>query len=110
MDEPVRLPTHLEVGGLIRRVQGEGGFATVLAKGDPDAGALLIVLTFRAEGARAYERMPSADGHRVWHGVMCENTYNPMEFSEWIKRRKDHDRDLWIVELDIAEGERFIDL
>ena len=110
MDEPARLPTQLEVSGLIRSVQAEGGFATVLAKGDADAGAILVVLTFRGEGARAYERMPSADGHRVWHCSLRENADNPMEFAEWLTRRKQRDPDLWIVELDIAQGERFIDL
>jgi len=33
-----------------------------------------------------------------------------MEFSEYLARRRRQDDDLWIVELDIADGERFIGL
>ena len=38
-----RLPAHLEVAGLIRAVEAAGGFATVIAKGERDAGTLLVV-------------------------------------------------------------------
>ncbi|MEO5586279.1 MAG: DUF1491 family protein, partial [Novosphingobium sp.] len=34
----------------------------------------------------------------------------PQEFSEYLERRKYQDPDLWIVELDIANAERFIGL
>lgn len=33
---------------------------------------------------------------------------DPMEFQEYLKRRQDRDPDLWIIELDIADGERLI--
>ena len=38
-----RLPAHVEVAGLIRAVEAAGGFATVIAKGERDAGTLLVV-------------------------------------------------------------------
>ena len=38
-----RLPAHLEVAGLIRMVEAEGGFASVIAKGERDAGTILIL-------------------------------------------------------------------
>lgn len=44
-----RLPAHLEVAGLIRAVQAAGGFATVLNKGEREAGTILIVLTEKAQ-------------------------------------------------------------
>ena len=46
-----RLPTHLEVGGLIRAVQAAGGFATVIARGERDAGTLMLVLSERGPPA-----------------------------------------------------------
>ena len=105
-----RLPAHLEVGALIRRANAEGGFASVLQKGEPDAGTILLVLTEKGANARVYERMPGADGSRQWHRSKVENPENKQEFEDWLSRRGQQDRDLWILELDIADGERFIGL
>ena len=38
-----RIPAHLEVAGLIRAVEAAGGFGTVIAKGERDAGTLLVI-------------------------------------------------------------------
>lgn len=103
-----RLPAHIEVGGLIRRANAEGGFASVLQKGERDAGTILLVLTERGGNARVFERMPGLDGARSWQRSKVENPENKQEFYEWLDRRGAQDPDLWIVELDIADGERFI--
>jgi len=103
-----RLPTHLIVNAMIRRVQAEGGFATVIASGERDAGTMLIVLTQNGRGARLFERMPQLDGAWKWTLSREQDAENPQEFDEYIKRRKAQDPDLWIVELDIRDGERFI--
>lgn len=96
------------MGALIRRAAAGGGFASVLQKGEPDAGTILVVLTERGTDARVYERMPRADGSRVWALSRREELDNKIEFQEWLDRRASQDPDLWIVELDIANGERFI--
>ncbi|MBW8755039.1 MAG: DUF1491 family protein [Sphingomonadales bacterium] len=112
MDE--RLPAHLEVAALIRRTQAEGGFATVLQKGEKEAGTILLVVCENDTNARAYERMPLADGSRNWSCAKAQNPdQNPEskeEFNLYIARRAEQDRDLWIIELDIAQGERLIGL
>jgi hypothetical protein len=96
------------VGALIRRAGAEGGFASVLQKGERDAGTILVVLTERGGNARVYERMPQADGSRTWTLSRREGNDNKRELEEWLDRRGRQDPDLWIVELDIANGERFI--
>jgi hypothetical protein len=105
-----RIPAHLEVTGLIRAVETAGGFATVIAKGERDAGTLLVVCCARGRPAAAYERMPQPDGRRAWALSRKQDTENPNEFSEYLDRRKRQDGDLWIVELDVPNGERFIDM
>ncbi|VWX53715.1 DUF1491 family protein [Novosphingobium sp. 9U] len=105
----MRLPTHLEVSALVRRVEGEGGFATVLARGDRDSGTLLVVLNDRGSLSTAYERMPQADGTRRWSVSRQQDANAPFTFGEYLERRKDQDSDLWIVELDVRDGERFIE-
>ena len=107
MSEP-RLPAHVEVGGLIRAVGAAGGFGMVLAKGERDAGTLLVICCTNGANARAYERMPQSDGTRKWFLAKVQNPENPADFTEFCDRRKRQDSDLWIVELDIANAERFI--
>jgi hypothetical protein len=106
--EEVRLPARIEVSALIRQVQAEGGFATVLQKGEPDAGTLLVILFENGTNSRAYERMPMADGTRKWACAKTEDPENKQDFADYLNRRRTQDRDLWVIELDIADGERFI--
>jgi hypothetical protein len=108
--EDARLPARIEVSGLIRQVQTAGGFATVLQKGEPDAGTLLVVMFENGTNSRAYERMPTAEGTRTWACAKTENSEDKQEFAEYLNRRRTQDRDLWVVELDIVDGERFIGL
>lgn len=103
-----RLPAHLEISGLVRAVADGGGFATVLARGERDAGAILAVCCENGAHYRTYERMPQLDGSRKWTLIKSQDTENTSEFSEYLDRRKRQDGDLWIVELDIAGAERFI--
>lgn len=105
-----RLPTHLEVSGLIRSVDAAGGFATVIRKGERDAGTIMVVLTENGANTRAYERMPQLDGTRNWNCVRRQDIDKKDEFENFLTRRGEQDPDLWIVELDVAHGERFIGL
>jgi hypothetical protein len=103
-----RLPAHLEVSALIRAVEQAGGFACLGAKGERDAGTILLVCSDRGGPARALERMPRADGTRGWDIARRQDMDDPAEFWDYLKRRQRQDSDLWIVELDIADPERFI--
>lgn len=105
---PARLPTHVEASALMRQVQAAGGFATVIAKGDRDAGALMVMLVENGRNSKAYERMPSPGGGRVWTLARRESDGDQADFAQWLERRREQDPDLWIVELDIPDGERFI--
>lgn len=105
-----RLPAHLEVNGLIRAVQAAGGFATVLAKGEPDAGTVLIIAVENGANARLYERMPKLDGSREFSLTRKQDAEKPWEFNDYLTKRRQQDRDIWIVELDIADAERFVAL
>ena len=103
-----RLPAHLEVAGLIRAVGAAGGFATVVARGERDAGTLLVICCENGAKAAAFERMPQPDGSRAWTLSRRQDADNPQEFWAYCDRRRSQDDDLWIVELDIADAERFI--
>lgn len=105
-----RLPAHLEIAALRRAAEAAGGFATVLRKGERDSGTVLVVLSESGGNQRLYERMPSLDGGRVWQLSMSQDTDNRNIFTDYLTRRGTQDPDLWIVELDIVDGERLIAL
>ncbi len=105
-----RLPAHLEVSGLIRSVEAAGGFAAVLHKGEREAGTILVIVAERGANARLFERIPHAETGREWLLTKTQDTENKTDFQEYLDRRSKRDPDLWIVELDIADGERFIGL
>lgn len=110
MSEEARLPARLEVAALIRLAQNSGGFAAVLKNGEQTAGTILLVLTEKGTNPRVYERMPQADGTRAWHCSKIQATEKKDEIPHYLERRGQQDGDLWIVELDIANGERLIGL
>lgn len=103
-----RLPAHLEASAIIRLAETEGGFATVLAKGERDAGTILIVTLCHGQGAVLHERMPQADGSRSFVVARQEESENPQDFSEYLARRRRQDADMWLIEVDIADPQRFI--
>lgn len=103
-----RLPAHLEASAILRLAQAEGGFATVLAKGEKDAGTILLVTLCRGKGGVLYERMPQIDGSRKFLAAKREGDDNTQDFSEYLARRRHQDQDMWLIEVDIADGERFI--
>ncbi|MCB2058405.1 MAG: DUF1491 family protein [Novosphingobium sp.] len=105
-----RLPAHLEITALVRGAAQAGGFAAVLNKGEADAGTILVLATENGTNPRVFERMPSSSGHRVWHNVSFQDIDIKQKIDAYLEQRVSRDPDLWIIELDIANGERLVRL
>ncbi len=103
-----RLPPRLEVPAIVRRAESQGGFATVLHKGDAEGGALLLLVSSRGRHCTCLERIFGMSGNYEWHQLGPGESANPPEVAAFLAKRRQFDPDLWIVELDIAEPERFI--
>jgi len=103
-----RLPAAVEASALIRRAQSDGGFATVIRKGDPDRGALLLVVRSRDRHVTCLERLLLLDGGYRWQPAGPLESCDAAELAEFLQKRASFDEDLWIIELDIAQPERFI--
>jgi hypothetical protein len=103
-----RLPAHLEIGAIRRLAESLGGFATVVERGERDSGTLLLVTMCRGQAGRLYERMPQRDGSRAFVLSKEQDAENPMDFPEYLARRKRQDPDIWILEADVADEERFV--
>ena len=61
-----RLPAHVEAAALLRRVDAEGGFGTILKRGDSDRGSLILLIARRGEHSACLERTLGADGAYRW--------------------------------------------
>ena len=103
-----RLPAHLEVAGFVRRAEQGGGFATILKKGDPDRGAILLAVTSRGRHVALLERVLTSAGGYVWQAVGPGESAGSEEIAAFLARRARFDEDCWALELDIADAERFI--
>jgi hypothetical protein len=103
-----RLPADLEATSLVRRVQAEGGFATILRKGDAQGGALLLVVTCRGHHFGCLERILDLDGPYEWRRCGPSESAGSTEVADFLARRARFDPDYWAIELDIPAPERFI--
>lgn len=104
----VRLTSRLLVSAMIRRVEGLGGHAMVLAKGDETAGAVLIALAERGRTLRLLERSMGPDGDYRW--APCgPDPEDDGAIRDYIDRRRGFDPDLWVVELDLPEALAIVD-
>ena len=97
-----RLPTGLVVGALLRRVNDAGGIGVVLARGDAQAGGVLVCIVDRGGVTRILEPGLGADGLTA----LIESIATDDPEIYWRKRRA-RDPDLWVIELDIPSAERF---
>ena len=103
-----RLPAALEAAGLVRNAAQNGDFATILKKGDPDRGALLLVVSSRGRHVACLERMVAFEGGYCWRSVGPGESAKSQEVAKFLAKRTRFDADLWAIELDIADAERFI--
>jgi hypothetical protein len=109
MPEP-RIATHMLVSAFIRRAAADGDFATVLRKGDPFAGALLLLGRSRGHNLALYEQFPTLEGSRNWQPVSPQAIESEEKLEDYLDRRVQRDPDLWVLELDVAFPERLTGL
>lgn len=104
-----RLSAHVEVGSIVRRVAGAGDFATIVRKGDPERGAILLLISSRGRHVASLERRLSLeDGAYLWQATGPADSASSAEIADFLAKRARFDADFWAVELDIADPERFI--
>jgi len=103
-----RLTSRMTIDALFRRVRAEGGFATVIARGDAIAGTILLLCRERGIAKSLLERTADLDGDYRWTPCGPQDVDSESTRDSYIQRRRDRDPDLWLIELDVADAERFI--
>ena len=99
-----RLTSAVLVSALIRRVAQAGGNAAVLAKGDATAGSILLICMEKGVVQSVRERVLDSLGDYAWTVVGPDESDAR---DSYLERRMSRDPDLWVIELDIANAERF---
>ena len=102
-----RLTSALLVSALVRRVGAEGGNAVIVAKGDATAGSILLICLEKGVRTAFRERLLGSGGGYEWAAVGPEVDADAQAVAAWLERRRARDPDLWIVELDIPNAQRF---
>lgn len=103
-----RLSTHIEAAAIVRRAEVSGDFATVMKKGDPERGALLLLVTSRGRHVACLERLLGLDGGYRWDKVGPPENADSDSVAGFLAKRARFDEDYWAIELDVAQPERFI--
>ena len=113
MLEP-RLASHIQIDMLKRRASQIGGFATIVHKGDPVSGAILILCVENGANPILYEKMPclnpGAQSGSAWQIIWSDAIAAKGKsgtLDEYLDRRRTRDSDLWTIELDVAHHTRF---
>jgi len=102
-----RLTSATLVSALRRRVDQAGGSAMVLAKGDPTAGGILVLTYQKGTNPRFFERGIGPKGVPELITSGPRESTDEQEVAAYWQRRRGSDPDLWVIELDIADAERF---
>lgn len=103
-----RLSTKLWLDALRRQLEANGDFATVLTRGDPTAGAAILVIRGRSGTVSAYARSNMGDGKTSWRALVSDEEEPSENLAKTLEKQRRYDPDLWIIELDVADPARFI--
>ncbi len=103
----MRLSSDIWVYALIRRVELAGSFATVARKGDARAGAVVVkTLDRRSGAARLWSETIGPDGETLW--MQPADYPSEDDADAWLGRAARVDPDLWVVEIEDANGARVL--
>lgn len=104
-----RLKTGLWVKALIRRCDLNAIGVAVTAKGDADAGAVLLKLLRRDALCQVLAQARGPNGDPVWIRATGAAAVAEAEADTYIARQRGRDPDLWVVEIETAEAAAVLD-
>src|SRR5829696_2555091 len=82
-----RLPAAVEAAGLIRRAEASGDFAAIIKRGDPDRGALLLMVSSRGRHVACLERIMTLDGGYCWQVAGPGESAGSEEIRDFLTKR-----------------------
>ena len=104
-----RLKSSIQVKALIRRCDLATIGVAVTARGDPDAGAILVKLCGRDSGAAVLAQARRPDGTLGWLRATGEALVAESDADAYIARQRQRDPDLWVVEIETVAPDTVLD-
>ena len=104
-----RLKSGLWVKALVRRCDLAAIGVAVVARGDPDAGAILLKLSGREGGCTVLAQARRPDGAAVWLRATGPAAVAEAEADAYIARQRGRDPDLWVIEIESEQPDRVLD-
>jgi hypothetical protein len=109
-----RLKAELWIKAQIRLCDRDGIPATIVRRGDPTGGAVLIKLNRHEAGCRVYSQVRDADYNPAWLSATGPEPVPEADADAYIQRQVQRDYDIWVLEIEDPKGrwtlhERIID-
>lgn len=98
------LTAELWIAAHLRRCAAEAVPATVARRGDAHAGAVLLKLWLGGARCRVLAQTRDAVGRPAWLAAFAGETVAEPDADAYIERAVARDPDLWVVEIEHADG------
>jgi len=103
------LTTGLWVSAQVRLCDRAFIPATVVRRGDPDAGTVLLKVNRFEAGVTVFTLASTLDGEPAWSRGTGPKPVTEPEADAYIARHVDRDPDVWVVEIEDRKGTYVVD-
>lgn len=103
------LTTGLWVSAQVRLCDRAFIPATVVRRGDPDAGTVLLKLNRFEEGVTVYTQASGMGDEPTWSRGTGPKPVSEAEADAYIERQVKYDPDVWVLEIEDRKGQYKID-
>jgi hypothetical protein len=104
-----RLKSKMWIQSLIRRCDLAAISAAVVARGDDDAGAILLKFNDRNSGCSVLAQARGPDGELVWMRATGPAPVAEADAESYIERQRRRDPDLWVIEIESGSAATVLD-
>lgn len=109
----MRINSELWVKAYLRQAAAHGAPGYVLRKGDERSGAIFIKIARRDRLVGLFGPAPAGfddnDQERRWVPLLKGEWQTDFEVQQVLEREQRFDSDLWVVEVESADGSHFLD-
>ncbi|MAP95872.1 MAG: hypothetical protein CMK07_13055 [Ponticaulis sp.] len=104
-----RLPTHIWVDALVRRVNFSGASAFIVSHGDKERGDVLVKVARLDGTAAAFAPSPMMSETRTFDWLPAAGEFvEESMVDDLVSRRRSYDSDLWVIEIEDTMGRHFL--